>query len=209
MARFKELAQLEQQAQFHVVYELDRHRGGEQGQFSWMQTQRQVRWDEVVAGDGQITGTSIVPSNNGSRTQCIWTASSDSTTAEVACVTGGTGGDYHDDLLTGFFSMPLSVSFVRYGTVMGIPTECYRVVSVGTAGVCLTSDGVPLAIDSSTVGFRYSLAAIDVRSAPTDADVHAPLGAGVADDMPHRTFPLDQLTLPSVPLIRAFLEGGS
>ncbi len=209
--RFKELAGLHEKASFHLIYDLDRHVGDDRGQFSWMQSGEQIRWDEVWTRDGNLFGTSFLQSN-GLDLACDWLVKQGATAADLACSrTLGLDGESTYILLEEFFSAPSIVSFDRYQTWLGVLAECYRFGPGPFGVVCLTSDGIPLSVHATSEsspgrGITYSLAALEIRPLPTDADLHAPLAAGIVPDAPYRTLPLDEVTLPSIPLVEEFLR---
>lgn len=181
-ARFQELSELKNAAAFHVIYELDTGSDIEEHEFAWLQDAKRMRWDDIsIPSRGTLVGTMTIDDGAGSGITCDW-ATLDGKTARIVCSPGARAGNlwYMDEALNGYFRNPPDLmEFRGYGSVLGTATECFGVATTYLAGhICLSSEGVPLEIDSSVGSYRanrYSLAAIDIRSPPSEAELLTPV----------------------------------
>ena len=239
VARFEELAKLEQAASFHVIYQLDTNYDVGEDEFAWLQDAGRVRWDDVSSND-RLSGESTIDDGTGSGISCIWITMADNTAADVICSPGPGGWDFQRDrALNDYFRYPGLVEFRGYRSVLEIEVECFGITIANMTGrICLSAEGVPLEVEA-VVGLasdstKYFFRAVEIRPPPTEAELLTP----IIPDVPLRKEPelrfpdiltvtptpsasalgdaqrwegiaLAELVLPDMPIVEEFLSHAS
>ncbi len=220
--RFQELEELRKAASFHIIYDRDMGDSPYKLEFAWLQDGERVRWVRSNTLEDALAGMSSIDDGAGSGLTCIWVTEKDWETAEVSCRPIARGYDMATlDLElngpSGELALVLEeeVEFVGFRTVLDREVECFEatsgILSKDSRTICYTAEGLPLEIESLVRrggGTPLLLTAKEIRPPPSDEEVltpiipDAPLGQAAA----RREIPLDDLVLPSMPIIEDFFS---
>ena len=223
-ARFQELEQLRKAATFHVIYDMDLGLPAYKAQFAWLQDGKRVQWvDSNTYKDG-LAGMSSIDEGSGNGLTCGWVTKQGWDKAEVSCRGVPRGFDMRilDEQLNGLSgelgqALNEEVDFSGFRTILGVEAECFTatfgILVKDSRSICYSVEGVPLEIES-VVGVGGSRAPIrltakEIRPQPSDAELLTPIipDAPLGQEVTLREIPLDDLVLPSLPIIQDFLGG--
>jgi hypothetical protein len=217
------LEQLRKAATFYVIYDMDLGIPAYRAQFAWLQDGKRVQWVESNTYEDALGGTSSIDDGSGNGLTCLWVTKKGWDKAEVSCegVPRGVGMRILDEQLNGITGelgqvLGEEVEFVGFRKVLDVQVECFRatfgILIKDTRSICYSAEGLPLEIGSA-VGTGYSrawiaLTAIQIRQPPTEAELLTPVipKAPLGQEVARRDIPLEDLVLPSLPIVDDFLS---
>jgi hypothetical protein len=197
-------------ADFYVLFDADTKSGAGGEQLSWIKVRSTSRWDLVSSWDALVGDAILKDGSTGAGWTCFWSIAARSRQATSTCDdhawTDAIEGALIDKIVQEVHSLPGDALPVGQRDILGVEAFCYqtRRPAPSSGQICLSSEGVPLAVDARYelgAGLEIHAVATSVEPTPTDDVWSRPVSSGDQRDVPTTA-----LLLPSVPLVSKWMS---